>query len=142
MPDSILAGEKLSSSEKKQQDSTGDDLDNSPSLSLPDRAYPKTQSKLEDLGLWNNPIQMHRSRRELWAGQTEGGATIGYGTCLSILASKRNQIELPLTLPMSSGEALVIHHECTNIPKIQKLIDLLKQRIQTLTKLPPKIRSL
>ena len=106
-----------------------DDLADFPSLGLPDGAYPKTQSTLEKLGLWKNPARMSRYKIELWEGKIEEDLTIGYGTCLSILASKTDAVKLPLTLPLNSGEALVMRHEYKNHPKIQELIHLIKQRL-------------
>ena len=110
-----------------------DDLADFPSLGLPDGAYPKTQSTLEKLGLWKNPARMSRYKIELWEGKIEEDLTIGYGTCLSILASKTDAVKLPLTLPLNSGEALVTRHEYKNHPKIQELIHLIKRRLMEVT---------
>ena len=114
---------------QKSKNIQWDDLADFPSLGLPDGAYPKTQSTLEKLGLWKNPVRMNRYKTELWEGQTEEDLTIGYGTCLSILASKTDAVKLPLTLPLNSGEALVMRHEYKNHPKIQELIHLIQQRL-------------
>ena len=127
---------------RKETNLCWDDIADFPSLALPDGAYPNTQIAFKKLGLWNSPVQMNRYKRELWEGQTEEDVTIGYGTCLSIVASQTDQIALPLSLPFCAGEALVMRHERRNHPKILDLIGLIKQRIQTLKKTQPDIRLL
>ena len=125
---------------RKKTNLCWDDIANFPSLALPDGAYPKTQKALKKLGLWDSPIRMSRYQRNFWEGQTEEDVTIGYGTCLSIAASQTDQVALPLTLPFCAGEALVVRHEHRDHPKIQELIHLIKQRIQTLKKSQPDIQ--
>jgi len=54
---------------------------------------------------------MARYKRGLWEGKSEADLTIGYGTVLSMKISGENLVRLPLNLPFTSGEAIVVHRE-------------------------------
>lgn len=103
-----------------------------PSLALPAGSYPRVEAALRAIGLWNDPVRMHRYRRDLWEGRTEAELTIGYGTPLSLAISGDNLVRLPLTLPFRSGEALVVRREFAACPEFLALRDLLLRCLRDL----------
>ena len=106
-----------------------DDVAAYPALALPPGAYPQVEVALRRLGLWNTPLRMNRYRRERWEGRTEAELQVGYATVLSEQIAGR-LVRLPLALPFSSGEALVVHRQWVDHPHTRSLWQLLLQRLQ------------
>lgn len=116
-----------------------DDIAMFPSLALPAGSYPKVEEALRSLGLWNDGVRMHRYNREQWEGRAEQELLVGYGTALSLEASGRNLRRLPLQLPFSSGDALVLRSEYAHHPLVQKLLQELQARYQPKLEQHPEI---
>lgn len=116
----------------KQADLSLEDLQQFPSLALPDGAYPVVERELKKLGLWNTPVHMSRYRRERWEGRSAKDVTIGYGHCLSQAVSGDGLVPLPIRVPFRSGEALVLQRDLRNEPAMATLIHTLKQRLAQL----------
>ena len=116
-----------------------EDLQAYPSLGLPAGAYPQVEAALKAMGLWNTTVRMRRYQRELWEGQTEAAVTVGYGTALSLRLSDQQQVALPLQLPITSGEALVVRREHRHHPCILALATTLRRRLQRLAREHPEI---
>jgi DNA-binding transcriptional LysR family regulator len=106
-----------------------DDVAAFPSLALPPGAYPKVEASLRALGLWSSPSRMGRYQRKLWEGRTEQELTVAYATVLSDQVAGP-LVHLPLTLPVESGEALVVRREWVAHPRLQALATLLRQRLE------------
>ena len=107
-----------------------DDIARFPTLALPPGAYPKVETALRGLGLWNDPVRMGRYRRDLWEGRAEAELTIGYGTPLSMAISGGDLVRLPLELPFASGEALVVRRDNLQQPELARLATLLRARLR------------
>lgn len=99
-----------------------------PSLALPEGSYPLVEQALRRLGLWNDGVRMARYRRDLWEGRAEQELVVGYGTSLSLEASGDTLCRLPLQLPFSSGDALVVRREYGQHPQLQALLAQLRDR--------------
>ena len=106
-----------------------DDVAAFPSLALPPGTYPKVEASLRALGLWSSPIRMARYRRERWEGKSEQELQVGYATVLSEQVAGQ-LVRLPLQLPISSGEALVVRREWAGHPRTLALAELLRQRLE------------
>jgi len=106
-----------------------DDVAAFPSLALPRGAYPKVEASLKALGLWSSPARMGRYRRELWEGRGEQELMVAYATVLSEQIAGA-LVRLPLTLPLWSGEALVVRRTWARHPRLLALAELLRQRLR------------
>jgi len=111
-----------------------------PTLGLPAGSYPKVEASLKSIGLWNDYVRMSRYQRDSWEGKSEAELTIGYGTALSMAISGGNLVRLPLDLPFSSGESLVIHREFAEHQEMTSLRDLLLSRLESLSARYPEIQ--
>jgi len=111
-----------------------------PTLGLPAGSYPKVEASLKSIGLWNDYIRMSRYRRDLWEGKSESELTIGYGTALSMEISGGRLVKLPLELPFSSGESIVVHREFAEHPEIISLRNLITSRLESFSARYPEIQ--
>lgn len=109
-----------------------------PSLALPEGAYPRVEATLRQLGLWTTPVRMRRYRRELWEGRAEQELTVGYATVLSEQVAGSLE-RLPLTLPLCSGEALIVPRVWGQAPRTQVLLAELRRRLAPLAARFPEI---
>ena len=100
-----------------------------PSLALPPGTYPKVEDSLRGLGLWSSPSRMSRYRRDLWEGKGEQELMVAYATVLSEQIAGA-LVRLPLTLPLQSGEALVVPRRWSEHPRLLALAALLRRRLQ------------
>lgn len=107
---------------------TWEDVAAFPSLALPAGAYPQVEQQLRRLGLWNTPSRMARYDRALWEGRSEQELLVGYGTALSLELNPTLQ-PLPLALPFSSGEALVVRRAQAQHPRLACLRRTLRRRL-------------
>jgi DNA-binding transcriptional LysR family regulator len=105
------------------------DIAEYPTLALPEGSYPKVEESLKSIGLWNDVVRMSRYRREAWEGRTEAELTIGYETVLSREVSGGDAVRLPLELPFTSGEAIVVRKEFLNHAKFTALCDVILSRL-------------
>jgi hypothetical protein len=99
-----------------------------PSLALPEGSYPLVEQALRSLGLWNDGVRMTRYRQDLWEGRAERDLVVGYGTALSLAVSGSNLRRLPLQLPFTTGDALVVRREFEHHPRLQALLLELHRR--------------
>lgn len=118
-----------------------DDVAAFPSLALPPGTYPKVEACLKQLGLWNAPVRMRRYRRERWEGQTEADLTIGYATVLSERVAG-SLVRLPLDLPLTSGESLVVRREFGPHPHTLALAAELHRRLEAFAAAAPELTLL
>jgi hypothetical protein len=116
------------------------DIAKFPTLGLPAGSYPRVEASLKSIGLWNDYVRMSRYRRDLWEGKSEVELTIGYGTALSMAISGGNLVRLPLILPFSSGESIVIHREFAEHQEAASLCELLVSRLGLLSVRYPEIQ--
>lgn len=115
-----------------------DDVASFPSLALPPGAYPKVEASLRSLGLWSSPTRMRRYRRELWEGRGEQELLVAYATVLSEQIAGA-LVRLPLTLPVQSGEALLVRRPWADHPRLQALAALLRQRLEPWARQHPEL---
>ena len=118
-----------------------DDVAAFPSLALPQGTYPKVEASLRALGLWSSPSRMGRYRRELWEGKGEQELMVAYATLLSEQIAGA-LVRLPLTLPVWSGEALVVPRRWADHPRLHALAGLLRQRLQPWSERHPELEIL
>ena len=116
------------------------DIAKFPTLGLPAGSYPRVEASLKLIGLWNDYVRMSRYQRDLWEGKSEVELTIGYGTALSMAISGGSLIRLPLNLPFSSGESVVIHREFAEHHETTSLCELLVSRLGLLSVRYPEIQ--
>lgn len=119
-----------------------DDLAAYPSLALPAGAYPKVEAALRQVGLWTTPVRMQRYDHSRWEGKTEAELTIGYATALSLTVAGQGMRRLPLQLPISSGDALVVRREFAGSELLRQLHQTLLRRLQRLAARHPEIQVL
>ena len=116
------------------------DIAKFPTLGLPVGSYPRVEASLKSIGLWNDYVRMSRYQRDLWEGKSEAKLTIGYATALSMAISGGSLIRLPLNLPFSSGESIVIHREFAEHQETTSLRELLVSRLELLSVRYPEIQ--
>jgi DNA-binding transcriptional LysR family regulator len=107
------------------------DVHRFPTLALPAGLLPKTEKRLQELGLWNSPVRMQFYDHDSWQGQCHDQATINYGSGLS-LAQQPHLTTLDLPLNFHSGDALVVHRDLVSSPRIELLVRHLRGCLQRL----------
>jgi len=106
------------------------DLDDYPVLPLPDGAFPKAQRILEDHNLWSCPARDRRFPAGLlvWHGAGGGVDDQLRHTPAAGDGFLDGCVRLPLSLPMSVGEALVVKREFVAGPHLHSLLAALVSR--------------
>ena len=125
----VAPGHPLLTQLARQGQLSWDDVAAFPSLALPTGAYPKVEAALRSIGLWSSPTQMRRYRRDRWEGLSEQELVVGYATVLSEQVAGA-LVRLPLPLPISSGEALVVRRDWGDHGRLRALAALLRQRLE------------
>lgn len=110
-----------------------------PTLALPEGCDPQLERLLRQMQLGND---CGRSSRDRWQGGTEAELVVGYGTPLSLQASGGRLCRLPLQLPFTAGDALVMHSDVVADPRMDVLLSWLRTRIEELALLHPEIEVL
>jgi DNA-binding transcriptional LysR family regulator len=118
------------------------DISQFPTLALPANSYPQVEESLKSIGLWNDCVRMSRYRREAWEGKSEVELTIGYGTDLSMEVSGGDLVRLPLNLPFTSGEVMIVRREFSAHPELLALRDLILSRLNAFADRYPDIKLL
>lgn len=111
-----------------------------PSLALPDGAFPEIQRRLEALGLWNSPSRISRYVFSRWEGRTADQLTVGYATAFTIDLFSTPQVILPLTVPLTVGDTLVVARRYQEHPRLLKLLAQLRRRAAELARLHPEVQ--
>lgn len=106
------------------------DLADYPVLPLPDGAFPKAQRILQDLNLWPCPERNRRFQKAPWFGKAPlEELMISFGTPLQrVTGFLEGCVPLPLPLPMSVGEALVVKRDFAASPHLHSLLAALLNR--------------
>jgi DNA-binding transcriptional LysR family regulator len=125
----VAPGHPLLGQLRRQGQLSWDDVTAFPSLALPSGAYPKVEASLQAIGLWSSPTQMHRYRRDRWEGLSEQELRVAYATVLSEQVAGP-LVRLPLTLPVGSGEALVVLRDWAEQRPLLELAALLRRRLE------------
>lgn len=110
-----------------------------PSLALPDGAFPEIQRQLEALGLWNSPSRVRRYAFARWEGRTADQLTVGYATAFTIHLFSTPQVILPLAIPLTVGDTLVVTRRYQDHPRLLELVVLLRRRAIELARLYPEV---
>ena len=97
---------------------------------------------LQKVGLWSSPVRMKRYDQSRWEGKTEAELTIGYATALSLEVAGQGMRRLPLQLPISSGDALVVRREFAASEHLRRLHLTLLERLRPLAARHPEIQVL
>jgi DNA-binding transcriptional LysR family regulator len=110
------------------------DLADYPVLPLPEGAFPKAQRILEDLSLWSCPERDRRFQQAPWFGTVPlEDLMISFGTSLQqVTGFLDGNVPLPLSLPISVGEALVVKREYAGSPHVHSLLAALFARASQL----------
>jgi DNA-binding transcriptional LysR family regulator len=127
---------------KKKGKITLEDVCQYPSLALQDNAFPKIQAALTSLNLWNSPQSLSRYEHLKWEGLVSSDLTIGYATALSIGLFQHPKVVLPLEIPLEVGESLVVRRRYASHPRLQNLLEHLRQKARDLARRFPEIRLL
>lgn len=125
----VAPGHPLLGQLRRQGQLSWDDVTAFPSLALPSGAYPKVEASLQAIGLWSSPTQMHRYRRDRWEGLSEQELRVAYATVLSEQVAGP-LVRLPLSLPVGSGEALVVLRDWAEQRPLLELAALLRRRLE------------
>ncbi len=106
------------------------DLADYPVLPLPDGAFPKAQRILEDHNLWSCPERDRRVQQACWFDTVPvEDLMIGFGTPLQrVTGFLDGCVPLPLTLPITVGEALVVKREFVARSHLRSLLAALVGR--------------
>lgn len=118
---------------------TLDQIRQYPSLALPNNAFPKVQRVLQDLGLWNLPIDLKRYDQSKWEGKIER-LTVGYASCFSIGLFETPQVILPLEIPLEVGDTLIVCRRYVEHPRLLELLNHLKCKALELSERFPEVR--
>jgi len=116
---------------------TLEDVRQYPSLALRDGAFPKVQSVLQKLGLWNQPINLNRYSSDHWEEMVNSTLMVGYASAFTISLFQSPQQILPLPIPLEVGDSLIVRREYAEHPRLLKLLELLRTRAQNLAKQYP-----
>lgn len=100
------------------------DLDDYPVLPLPDGAFPKAQFMLEAQGLWSCPERNRRYQQAPWFGLVPiEDLMIYFGTPFQRAAGLLDGLlPLPLDLPITVGDAVVVKREFATSPHLLSLL--------------------
>lgn len=107
------------------------DLSAFPSVALDGNWYPKSAARLQHLGLWRDPQRLNHYRSQNWEGRTADGYTLAYASPV-MLARDPGLVPLDFDLALEQSVALVVRKENSDHPRIQELLDALKQRVGSL----------
>jgi DNA-binding transcriptional LysR family regulator len=98
-----------------------------PLLPLPEGAFPKFQKVLEHCGLWSKSV------KSSWKGRDNlEDLVVGYSTPLALPLYGDKIRTLPLRMPVSVGDALVVAREYADSPQVRDLASLLRARLEAL----------
>ena len=108
---------------------TLEDVHQFPALALPDGAFPKCQAVLEGLGLWNSASAVRRYSYDAWEGRTDDEVTVAYASAFSIGLYSTEKVILPIEIPLTVGDSLVVPRRFAEHPRFLALVAHLRQRL-------------
>lgn len=111
---------------------TLDDVRQYPSLALPEGAFPRVQAILQDLGLWNLPLNLHRYSRFNWEGRAESDLAVAYASAFSLHLFPTPQVILPVPIALEVGDSLVVKRHYASHPRLLSLLEQLRSRAEQL----------
>jgi len=117
---------------EKGDDITLDDVRRYPSLALVDGAFPKMQALLQELGLWNLPLQLQRYCQQHWEGRVASDLVVGYATAFTMGLFDHAQVILPVQIPLTVGDSLVVRREYASHPILLRLLARSRSKAQHL----------
>ena len=89
-----------------------------PSLPLPEGAFPKFQAIASACGIWNNEAKLTRFNREYWYGRMDDDdLLVGYATPLTFGFLQKTKVILPVRLPITVGDALLVRRPFLEAPR-------------------------
>lgn len=112
---------------------TLDDVTQFPSLAMRDGAFPKIQSALSEIGLWTAPSMDFRYDHSKWEGMVGDLATVCYVAPFNATMFDFPITILPLAIPLSSGETVVVKRAYADHPRYHSLLETLKCRARNLS---------
>ena len=118
------------------------DIAEFPTLALPAGSYPKVETALKSIQLWDDGVRMRRYCRDKWEGRSEAELVVGYGTPLSMAVSGGQLCRLPLELPFKSGDALVVRRDWLDDPRLDQLIQQLRNNLAAIAPRFPELEML
>lgn len=121
---------------------TLEDVRQFPCLALPDGAFPQCQAALEGLGLWNSPTAVRRYSYEAWEGRTADEVTVGYASAFSIKLFPVQQVILPIEIPLTVGDSVVVPRRFADHPRFLALVAHLRQRLVEMAPSYPELEIL
>jgi DNA-binding transcriptional LysR family regulator len=119
---------------------TIEDVCRYPSWALTDNAFPKIQSVLQQLKLWNLPQQAKRYSSKNWESKVHSDLVVGYATILSLAFFKNPQVILPVSIPLVVGDTLVVKGKYSSHPRFADLLQYLQGRARDLARINPEIQ--
>lgn len=112
-----------------------------PLLPLPDNVFPIFQAQLSQF-LAGGPGAPSQNRPNPSQHHAIEDLLIGLASPLTLNLYDADWVRLPLSLPISVGDTLVLHRDCAGHPRAQQLIDALVQRLEAVAQGHPDIRLL
>lgn len=104
-----------------------------PFLPLPEDAFPVFQAVLEGCGLWDPSARRADRKSPTWCGQPGfEELMVAVATPLTMPLYGESFQALPLRLPVSVGDALVVGREFVHTPQVKLLTTLLRRRLTAL----------
>jgi len=121
---------------------TLEDVHQFPALALPDGAFPKCQAALEGLGLWNSASAVRRYSYDAWEGRTDDEVTVAYASAFSIGLYPTEKVILPIEIPLTVGDSLVVPRRFAEHPRFLALVAHLRQRLVEMAPAYPELEIL
>ena len=121
---------------------TLEDVRKFPCLALPDGAFPKSQEAFEGLGLWNSPSSVRRYSYEAWEGRTADEVTVGYAHAFSLGLYRTPKVILPIEIPLTVGDSVVVPRRFANHPRFLALLEHLRARLESMRSAYPELEIL
>ena len=105
-----------------------------PFVPLIDGAFPKVQANLEALQLWTSLSPQADAQRP-----APDSLAVGPSTVFTMNHYRTKKVMLPLEIPMVSGDSLVVRREFAEHPRLQALLEHLRNRAMELAATTPEV---
>lgn len=97
------------------------------SMALPDKAFPRFQAALQELGLWNPPLNI-QCHRDNWQEMALDKLAVGYATCFTLHLFDGDLVVLPIPIPLEVGDTLIVRREFAEHTRLVELVAYLKRK--------------